>query len=157
MASTALLTKFLRRKTPLTTAVSTLFLSSGGMPDSLNKPRNKIVPHPFQTGGPMSPYLHKAVKGGVLLRVNMPGVDQTQLKIRFENNDIFFEAEGQPEHPSERGRTYKGGFGLFGPNFKIAKIEPEMRNGILRVFITVHAVDENALLESDCTASFTTL
>ena len=100
------------------------------------------------------PVMHSPVKGGCLLRVNMPGVGQDGLRVHLQNNTVFFEGKGEAEHESEEGRGYKGSFEVIGMNIKVAKIEPEMRDGILRAFIRVNKIDEKALMESDCSASF---
>ncbi|KAK7851245.1 heat shock 22 kDa protein, mitochondrial [Quercus suber] len=97
---------------------------------------DQITEYPWQLEGPQGTYEAKKVDDGLFVRVDMPGIDKSEVKINVEEDSLIIKGEGlkQSEHESS-GRTYVGSIDLCPNFFKLDEAKAQMRNGILRLII----------------------
>lgn len=97
---------------------------------------DQITEYPWQLEGPQGTYEAKKVDDGLFVRVDMPGIDKSEVKINVEEDSLVIKGEGlkQSEHESS-GRTYVGSIDLCPKFFKLDETKAQMRNGILRLII----------------------
>lgn len=94
--------------------------------------------NPFQVSGPRGAYEVKKVEEGLFVRIEMPGIEKEDVKLRVEYGNVVITGEGRRESEHEdSGRSYSANIELSSNWFEPSKINAEMKNGVLRMLIPV--------------------
>ncbi|CAK9173213.1 unnamed protein product [Ilex paraguariensis] len=78
----------------------------------------------------------KEDKEALYIRIDMPGVDKDNVKIRVDQNTLIVKGEGEKEsEEDEHGPIYSGRLELPPNVYKLDQIKAEMKNGVLKLIV----------------------
>lgn len=105
--------------------------------------------NPYQIEGPKEGYEAKTVKiyqrkqrgakkmnKGLYVRVDMPGVEEENLKVTWDKKKVGFVGEAPKETDHEAGaRYYRGELDFSSDPVEILHVKTDIKNGVLRMVI----------------------
>lgn len=111
--------------------------------------------NPFQVSGPRGAYEVKKLEEGLFVRMEMPGIEKEDLKLRVEYGNVFVSGEGRRESEHEdSGRSYSANIELSSSSFEPRNITAELKNGVLRMLIPLAKNFESASGSSEIKCSW---
>ncbi|KAE9450607.1 hypothetical protein C3L33_17498, partial [Rhododendron williamsianum] len=106
---------------------------------------DQYMENPFQVSGPRGAYEVKKLEEGLFVRMEMPGIEKEDLKLRVEYGNVFVSGEGRRESEHEdSGRSYSANIELSSSSFEPRNITAKLKNGVLRMLIPLAKNFESA-------------
>ncbi|KAI8537721.1 hypothetical protein RHMOL_Rhmol09G0046900 [Rhododendron molle] len=115
---------------------------------------DQYMENPFQVSGPRGAYEVKKLEEGLFVRMEMPGIEKEDLKLRVEYGNVFVSGEGRRESEHEdSGRSYSANIELSSSSFEPRNITAKLKNGVLRMLIPLAKNFESASGSSEIKCS----